>query len=168
MDQPPHGRAEAFLVDDAPLLRFHKRLALYSGGGPFLDGYVLSVIGIAMVQVTPQWGLNSAQQGLIAASATIGIFFGSFLGGRLTDHFGRRRLYTVDLIAVIVFSAAQLWVDDFWWLFLLRSDRSSNRGGLSRRRLTFDRVHPEEVPRPLHRFPHCDVVRRCRVRIPGR
>ncbi|MFC9762843.1 MFS transporter [Rhodococcus jostii] len=120
MDQPPHGRAEAFLVGDAPLLRFHKRLALYSGGGPFLDGYVLSVIGIAMVQVTPQWGLNSAQQGLIAASATIGIFFGSFLGGRLTDHFGRRRLYTVDLIAVIVFSAAQLWVDDFWWLFLLR------------------------------------------------
>ncbi|MGV9863647.1 MFS transporter [Rhodococcus koreensis] len=120
MDQPPHARTEAFLVDDAPLLRFHKRLALHAGGGPFLDGYVLSIIGIAMVQVTPQWGLNSAQQGLIAASATIGIFLGSFLGGRLTDRFGRRRLYAFDLIAVVVFSVAQFWVDGFWWLFLLR------------------------------------------------
>ena len=120
MDHPPPSRTEAFRVDDAPLLGFHKRLALYSAGGPFLDGYVLSIIGIAMVHITPQWGLNSAQQGLIAASASIGIFFGAFLGGRLTDRFGRQALYTFDLIGVIVFSVAQFWVHDFWWLFVLR------------------------------------------------
>ncbi|GAF50033.1 MFS transporter [Rhodococcus wratislaviensis] len=120
MDQPPPSRTEIFRVDDAPLLRFHKRLALHSAGGPFLDGYVLSIIGIAMVQITPQWGLHSAQQGLVAASASLGIFFGSFLGGRLTDRFGRRGLYTVDLVAVVVFSVAQFWVDDFWWLVVLR------------------------------------------------
>lgn len=110
----------SFRVDDAPLLRFHKRLVLFSAGGPFLDGYVLSIIGIAMVHLTPQWDLNSAQQGLLAASASIGIFLGAFLGGGLTDRFGRRALYTVDLVGVIVFSVAQFWVDDFGWLFLLR------------------------------------------------
>ncbi|MEN0135932.1 MAG: MFS transporter, partial [Rhodococcus sp. (in: high G+C Gram-positive bacteria)] len=47
MNQPPHAPTEAFLVDDARLLPFHKRLALHAGGGPFLDGYVLSIIGIA-------------------------------------------------------------------------------------------------------------------------
>jgi putative MFS transporter len=35
-------------LDDAPLSRFHKKLALYASGGPFLDGYVLSIIGVAL------------------------------------------------------------------------------------------------------------------------
>lgn len=120
MDQHTPYRTGAFSIDDAPLLGFHKKLAVYSAGGPFLDGYVLSVIGIAMVQISPQLGLNSTQEGLIGASALIGIFLGAFLGGWLTDRFGRQILYTVDLIAIIVFSIAQFWVDGFWWLFVLR------------------------------------------------
>ncbi|MFC9556390.1 MFS transporter [Rhodococcus sp. NPDC056960] len=120
MDQSPLGHATVFRVDDAPLLPFHKRLVLYSAGGPFLDGYVLSMIGLAMVHITPQWGLTSAQQGLLAASASIGIFVGAFLGGGLTDRFGRRTLYACDLVGVVVFSVAQFWVDDFLWLFLFR------------------------------------------------
>ena len=36
-------------LDDAPLSTFHKKLAVFSSGGPFLDGYALSIIGVAMV-----------------------------------------------------------------------------------------------------------------------
>lgn len=107
-------------LDDAPLSRFHKKLALYSSGGPFLDGYVLSIIGVAMVQITPQLNLSASAQGLIGASALIGIFLGAFAGGYLTDKFGRQVLYTVDLIAIIVCSVAQFWADDPVWLFVLR------------------------------------------------
>jgi MFS transporter, putative metabolite transport protein len=89
-------------LDDAPLSRFHKKLALYSSGGPFLDGYVLSIIGVAMVQITPQMELSGSAQGLIGAGALIGIFLGAFAGGYLTDRFGRQVLYTIDLIAIIV------------------------------------------------------------------
>ena len=107
-------------LDDAPLSRFHKKLALYSSGGPFLDGYVLSIIGVAMVQITPQLKLSDSAQGLIGASALIGIFLGAFVGGYLTDKFGRQLLYTIDLIAIIVCSVAQFWADDPVWLFILR------------------------------------------------
>ncbi|MFG2967617.1 MULTISPECIES: MFS transporter [unclassified Streptomyces] len=107
-------------VDDAPLSRFHKKLALYSSGGPFLDGYVLSIIGVAMVQITPRLQLSSSAQGLIGASALIGIFLGAFAGGYLTDRFGRQVLYTIDLVAIIVCSVAQFWADDPVWLFVLR------------------------------------------------
>ncbi len=34
-------------VEDAPLNGFHRKLTVYSAGGPFLDGYVLSIIGVA-------------------------------------------------------------------------------------------------------------------------
>ncbi|MFI5800956.1 MFS transporter [Streptomyces sp. NPDC051677] len=107
-------------LDDAPLSRFHKKLALYSSGGPFLDGYVLSIIGVAMVQITPQLDLSGSEEGLIGASALIGIFLGAFAGGWLTDRFGRQVLYTIDLIAIIVCSVAQFWTTDPVWLFVLR------------------------------------------------
>ncbi|MFF9040417.1 MFS transporter [Streptomyces sp. NPDC014892] len=107
-------------LDDAPLSRFHKKLALYSSGGPFLDGYVLSVIGVAMVQISDQQDLSDSAQGLIGASALIGIFLGAFVGGWLTDRFGRQLLYTIDLIAIIACSIAQFWADDPVWLFILR------------------------------------------------
>ena len=112
--------ASAHVMDDAPLSAFHKKLALYSSGGPFLDGYVLSIIGVALVQITPQLNLGGTAEGLVGASALIGIFLGAFLGGWLTDKFGRQLLFTVDLIAIIIFSVAQFFVDGAFWLILLR------------------------------------------------
>lgn len=107
-------------LDDAPLTTFHKKLALFSSGGPFLDGYVLSIIGVAMVQINDQWNLSSSEQGLIGASSLIGILLGAFAGGWLTDRFGRQVLFTVDLVAIIVFSVAQFFVQDVIWLIILR------------------------------------------------
>jgi putative MFS transporter len=107
-------------LDDAPLSRFHKKLAVFSAGGPFLDGYVLSIIGVAMVQITDQWKLSATAQGLIGASSLIGILLGSFAGGWLTDRFGRDKLFTLDLIAIVAFSIAQFFVPNVAWLVVLR------------------------------------------------
>jgi len=108
------------VLDDAPLSAFHKKLALYSSGGPFLDGYILSIIGVALVQITPQLHLNGTAQGLVGASALIGIFLGAFVGGWLTDKFGRKVLFTVDLIAIIVCSVGQFFVGNAFLLVALR------------------------------------------------
>jgi MFS transporter, putative metabolite transport protein len=107
-------------LDDSPLTAFHKKLALLASGGPFLDGYVLSVIGVALVQLTDQWHLTVSQQGLIGASTLVGILFGAFAGGWLTDKFGRQVLFTLDLVAIIACSVAQFFVADVVWLILLR------------------------------------------------
>ena len=52
------------LLDDAPLSTFHKKLALFASGGPFLDGYILSIIGVALIQITPYMTLSNNEQGL--------------------------------------------------------------------------------------------------------
>ncbi len=111
---PPHP------LDDAPLSTFHKKLALFASGGPFLDGYVLSIIGVALVQISPDFGLSSAQEGLVGASALVGIFLGAFAGGWLTDKFGRQVLFTIDLALIIGCSIAQAFVGNVWWLIGLR------------------------------------------------
>ncbi|MBN9792557.1 MFS transporter [Pseudonocardia sp. TMWB2A] len=108
------------VLEDAPLSRFHKKLALFASGGPFLDGYVLSIIGVALVQASPTLGLTPSEEGLVGAAALIGIFLGAFVGGWLTDIFGRHLLFTIDLIAIIVFSALQFFVTDAFWLIVMR------------------------------------------------
>ncbi|GAB90643.1 MFS transporter [Gordonia rhizosphera] len=107
-------------LDDAPLSTFHKKLALFASGGPFLDGYVLSIIGVALVQISPDFGLSSAQEGLVGASALVGILLGAFAGGWLTDKFGRQVLFTIDLALIIGCSIAQAFVGNVWWLIGLR------------------------------------------------
>ncbi len=107
-------------IEDAPLSWFHQLLSIRSGGGWVLDGYVLSIIGVAMVQFSSDLSLSNFWQGMIAASALIGIFFGGFLGGVLTGHFGRRKLYFVGPALFVVCSLAQFWAESGLMLFICR------------------------------------------------
>ncbi|MFE5707356.1 MFS transporter [Rhodococcus koreensis] len=107
-------------IDDVPLSRFHLRLAIYTGGGPFIDGYILAILGVAMVQLTPQLQLSAAIEGIVGAAALVGLFIGASLGGYLTDRVGRQRLYTWDLFSIVVLSVVQFWIADALTLILMR------------------------------------------------
>lgn len=107
-------------IEDVPINNFHRILTLRSGGGSFVDGYVLSIIGVAMVQVSTALNLDGLWQGLIAAAALIGIFFGGFLGGWLTDRFGRRRVFFIGPVLFMIGSLGQYWVESAETLFALR------------------------------------------------
>lgn len=107
-------------VEDVPLNRFHQLLTVRSGGGSFVDGYVLSIIGVALVQMSAGLNLSSFWQGMIAASALIGIFFGGFFGGWLTDRFGRKRVFFVGPVLFMLASLSQFWIESALVLFLLR------------------------------------------------
>jgi putative MFS transporter len=85
-----------------------------------VDGYVLSIVGVAMLQLTTALSLSEFWQGLIAASALIGIFFGGFLGGWLTSRLGRKKIFFVGPTIFVLASLAQYWVDSALGLFLLR------------------------------------------------
>ncbi|ENX22552.1 hypothetical protein F892_01794 [Acinetobacter vivianii] len=107
-------------LEEVPLNKFHKKLTIYSAGGPFLDGYVLSIIGVVMLQISSALHLSLLWEGLVAASALVGIFFGGFLGGWLTDKIGRKLLYILNLVVIVGLSVAQFWVETALMLVILR------------------------------------------------
>lgn len=107
-------------IEDVPLNDFHERLTFRAGGGTFVDGYVFGVFGVALLQVSTALNLSSFWEGMIAASVLIGIFFGGFFGGWLTNRFGRKRIFLVAPIVFIFASLAQCWVDSAPALFALR------------------------------------------------
>ncbi|WP_371764802.1 MFS transporter [Massilia sp.] len=107
-------------IEDVPLNSFHKKLAVYSSAAPFLDGYVLSIIGVVMLQITGALKLDAFMEGLVAAASLVGMFFGGFVGGLFTDKLGRKTLYLLDLACIVGFSVAQFWVESAWMLVFWR------------------------------------------------
>lgn len=107
-------------LDRARFSPFHRKLVIGCMGGPLLDGYMLSIIGIAMLGITAQFNATELEVSLIGAAALVGIFFGAILLGPLTDRIGRRLMYTIDLWALVIASALQFFVQDATQLIILR------------------------------------------------
>ncbi|MFE4835661.1 MFS transporter [Arthrobacter sp. NPDC056691] len=110
----------AHLIDDGPLTRYHRRLIAACSGGPFLDGYLLSIVGVALTGASAELGLGSVELGLAGAASLVGLFLGSLVLGPITDRIGRKMMYTVDLLAMVIASAACLFIGDGFQLILLR------------------------------------------------
>lgn len=107
-------------IDESPITAFHVRACCYTVGGFVCDGYILGTIGLALPQISEQMGLGSVWQGLLGASALIGIFAGSLIFGPITDKIGRQKMLVADLILFIIASVLQLFVDGPIALFVLR------------------------------------------------
>ncbi|WP_413098289.1 MFS transporter [Streptomyces sp. Inha503] len=108
------------VIDDAPMSSFHWRVSLLSAGGPFLDGWVLSIIGIVLIQAEPALDMSSLDVALTGSMALAGMLVGGFFGGYLCDRLGRKTTYTIDLVAFLVCSVLSAMVTDAWQLITLR------------------------------------------------
>lgn len=109
-----------YTLDNVPFNKFHGKLAAYTLGGSFIDGYILGIIEFALVLLIPALDMNSTWQGLIGSSPLIGIFIGALFLGRLADAIGRKKLYTLDFLVIIIASLLQSFVGSPATLFIIR------------------------------------------------
>ncbi|WP_405592173.1 MFS transporter [Streptomyces sp. NBC_01092] len=100
--------------------RTHWLITLYAGGGEFCDGYILSIIGVALPLITSDFDLGSTMSGLVGSATLIGMFVGGLVFGYVTDRVGRQKVYLFDIAAFIALSVAQYFSPDAWTLTLLR------------------------------------------------
>ena len=111
---------QSLVVEDSPLTPFLKKLTVYTSGGPFLDGYILTIIGMALLQLTPQLQLDTFWTGMIGTAALIGLLVGGAIFGYVTDLVGRQFMYQIDLVAIIILSILQMFVHTPLELVILR------------------------------------------------
>jgi putative MFS transporter len=110
----------ASVIEEGQMTPFLKKLTVFCSGGPFLDGFILVIIGTALVQLKPLLHLNSTWSGLIGAVALAGLFIGGGFFGYVTDLIGRRLMYILDLSVIVVVSILQMFVTNAWELLILR------------------------------------------------
>jgi len=70
-----------------------------------LEGLDLQAAGIAAPKLAPALHLNPGELGWFFSASTFGLILGAALGGRLSDHFGRK---TVLIVSVAIFGLMSL------------------------------------------------------------
>lgn len=106
--------------DDIRFSSIHRRIMLWGSGGPFLDGYVLVIIGVALHQLTPILKLDAQWIGLLGAGTLAGLFIGTSLFGYISDRVGRRKMFLVDIAAIGLISIATMFVSTPAELLVMR------------------------------------------------
>lgn len=99
---------------------FQWRVTAIASGGFFLDGYIIGIIGPVLAIMGTQIELNSFWNGLLGSSIFVGIFIGAILFGYVTDKIGRHKLMVFDLLAFLIISILQFFVDNAFQLVFLR------------------------------------------------
>ena len=102
MTTAPPKVSVAQSIDDAKLGVFHFKAAATAGAGFFTDSYDLNVIGTVVLLATPQFHLTGGQISLLTSSTLLAVALGAMLFGWLGDLFGRRRIYGLEAILMIV------------------------------------------------------------------
>ncbi|MGW2791806.1 MFS transporter [Streptomyces sp. NPDC001251] len=88
--------------------------------GEFIDGYDLLVMGSALLFLKPAFGLTASQVGWLGAIAFIGAAVGLVVFGDLSDRFGRKVIFVINLVFFVVASLAAAFVTEVWQLMLAR------------------------------------------------
>ncbi len=85
-----------------------------------IEGIDLQSMGIAAPSLGPEFQLSREHLGIVLLASPLGLFFGSFIGGRLADSWGRKAAL---LLATVVFGLFQLgtaWATGFASLLVIR------------------------------------------------
>ncbi|MFK0017831.1 MFS transporter [Streptomyces sp. NPDC090798] len=111
-------------LDRLPWSRWHWTVVIGLGTVWILDGLEVTIVGnIAGRLSEPGSGLpiTSAQvTGAAAALYVAGACVGALFFGRLTDRFGRRKLFMVTLVVYLAATALTALSFEPWWFFTFR------------------------------------------------
>ncbi|WP_234544152.1 MFS transporter [Streptomyces shenzhenensis] len=111
-------------LDRLPWSRWHWTIVIGLGTVWILDGLEVTVVGnIASRLSEPGSGLaisSSQVTGTAAALYVVGACFGALFWGRLTDRYGRKRLFMITLAVYLAATALTSISFAPWWFFTFR------------------------------------------------
>jgi MFS transporter, AAHS family, 3-hydroxyphenylpropionic acid transporter len=90
-------------MSDSALKAARTTLALCAAAALF-EGFDNQSMGVAAPRVIAEFGLSTAQATLVFSSATVGLFLGAGVGGRIADFLGRKQTLIATLLLFGLFS----------------------------------------------------------------
>ena len=88
------------ILDESNMTAKHYWFWLIASGGTLIDGISVMMIGITLHLMLNK--LSAMMIGLIGASLVLGAVFGSNIGGKLSDKFGRKKLLIANMFCILI------------------------------------------------------------------
>lgn len=93
------------------------------------DGYEVSILSLASLDLQKEFGITSVEIGYIASSYLIGCCVGALLFGYLASKFGRKTLFSVTLIIYIMSVVVQCFANHYYHIIICRTFTGVAVGG---------------------------------------
>lgn len=94
-----------------------------------LEGFDIQSIGVVASSVQSEFGLTKGQLGWIFSAATLGMFPGAIVAGRLSDKIGRKKILIFSVALFGIMSLATAFTTDFSSLVIVRFLTGIGMGG---------------------------------------
>ena len=88
-------------------------VAVINGMASYIDSCTIITSGVALVIYQNTYGLTDIQFGALSAALTFCIALGSIFGGRLGDLFGRKPVFSVTMVMLVVGALTMIFSSNF-------------------------------------------------------
>ena len=114
-------------MDRLPWAKFHWMVVVGLGVSWILDGLEVQLVSVAGFKET--LGMSSTEVGLAATVYLVGQVVGALTFGRLTDSWGRKKLFIITLAIYLIGSGIAGLAWSPWWLYVWRFVAGLGIGG---------------------------------------
>jgi MFS family permease len=118
-------------MDRLPWTRFHTLVVVGLGISWILDGLEIAIISqvSTVLQDRDTLHLSTTQVGLVASCYLLGEVVGALVFGRITDRFGRKKLFIITMALYLIASGIAGLSFSLWFLLLFRFLAGAGIGG---------------------------------------
>ena len=116
-------------VDQIGFGRFQKRLLGVCGVTWAADAAEVLLLGFALPAIIGEFGISTAQGGLIATATFAGMLVGAWFWGTISDYVGRRMGFQLTVLIFAVFGLLSAFAPGWEWLLVLRFVTGFGLGG---------------------------------------
>jgi putative MFS transporter len=100
----------------APMTGMQWLIWSLAAAGKFFEGFVVFMTGVALPLLAREFDIRPAQNGLITAASLFGILVGAVGLGGLSDRFGRKSMFVVEMLIFCAFLVALLFCGNYYFL----------------------------------------------------
>lgn len=108
--------ADGTAIDMSPMTPMQWKLWGLATAGKFFEGMVVFVTGVALPLIVLEFGLNDWQKGMVSAASLFGILIGATALGGLSDKYGRKLIFIIEMLLFTIFLSAITFSRDFAFL----------------------------------------------------
>ena len=115
IDETPVWR-DGTVLRTTPMTGMQWRIWTLAAAGKFFEGLVVFITGVAMPLIADEFKLSPAQHGVVGAASLFGILVGAIGLGSLSDRFGRKRMFVIEMFIFMIFLCLLVVSPSYLWL----------------------------------------------------